>query len=404
MPGLKQPVWPQVAGVSPTCPGGFVTGPCILTTIFFTGDEVCGRLVWGCAPGRAPFPEVRKRSMRSTRKIKGTFVGILALVAASAGGQTGSGQFFALDTVTGLDARSVKLEAAEFQGRKAVRLTTDANDGGLALLHGSDLQDGTIEADLAVKITTPPGVRMPGFTGIAFRAKADGSEFQVFYLRPKNALAEDQGMRNHTVQYVAEPGYGWYRLRREWPFVYESYADIQPETWIHLKIEISGRTARIFLNGGRQPSLVVDGLKSSLLRGEVGLWGYAGEESYFANVRITPAAAQAVRNGADAAGEWTVRYSSDAGPFEGSMKLTRDGNKVSGTWSGGLGNSKSISGTWRDGYVELQFSAEWPEGRDGAPGPATAYLEGWIDDTSAKGRMRVEGRSDGRWVAERKIQ
>jgi len=332
-------------------------------------------------------------------------VWLLALVAtASAGGQASSAQFFALDTATGIDARNMKLEPAEFQGKKGVRLTTDARDGALALIRGSDLQDGTIEADLAVKITTPPGARMPGFTGIAFRAKSDGSEFQMFYLRPKNALAEDQGMRNHAVQYVAEPEFGWYRLRREWPFVYESYADIQPETWTHLKIEVSGRTARIFLNGGSKPSLVVDGLKSSLLRGEVGLWGYAGEESYFANVRITPAAAQPVKNGADATGEWTVRYSSDAGPFEGSMKLTRDGNNVSGTWSGGLGDSKAISGTWRDGYVELKFPADWPEGRDGAPGLTTAYLDGWFDDTSAKGRMRVEGRADGRWVAERKTQ
>jgi hypothetical protein len=331
-------------------------------------------------------------------------MGVLTLVvSASAAAQNGSLQTFALDTVAGLDAHDVKLEAKEFQGKKSVRLTTDARDGGLALLHGSELQDGTIEADLAVKITTPPGVRMPGFTGIAFRAKQDGSEFQMFYLRPKNALSDDQGMRNHAVQYVAEPGFGWYRLRREWPFVYESYADIQPETWIHLKIEVAGRTARIFLNGATKPSLVVDGLKSSMLRGEVGLWGYAGEESYFANVHITPATAQPVKNGADVAGEWTVRYGSDAGPFEGLMKLTRDGSKVTGTWSGGLGENKAITGTWRDGYVELVFPADWPEGRDGAPGSATAILEGWFDDASAKGRMRVEGRADGRWVAERKV-
>ena len=348
--------------------------------------------------------EVQTIPMRSKRKIRGTYAWMLALVVTlSAGGQTGSPQSFPLDTAAGLDAHDAKLEAAEFKGRKAVRLTTDARDGGLALIHGSDLQDGTIEADLAVKITTPPGVRMPGFTGIAFRAKPDGSEFQMFYLRPNNALAEDQAMRNHAVQYVAEPEFEWYRLRREWPFVYESYAEIQPDAWTHLKIEVSGRTARIFLNGDAKPSLVVDGLKSSLLRGEVGLWGYAGEESYFANVRVTPAAAQPVKNGADATGEWTVRYSSDAGPFEGSMKLVRDGNKVSGTWSGGLGDSKVISGTWRDGFVEIKFTADWPEDRDGAPGPATAYLDGWFGDTSAKGRMRVEGRSDGRWVAERKM-
>src|SRR5947209_1599911 len=83
------------------------------------------------------------------------------------------------------------------------------------------LQDGTIDVDVAVKVLTPPGVRMPGFAGVMFRAKPDGSEYELFYLRPKNALAENQSMRNHAVQYSAEPGYGWYKLRREWPFVYE---------------------------------------------------------------------------------------------------------------------------------------------------------------------------------------
>jgi hypothetical protein len=112
-----------------------------------------------------------------------------------------------------------------------------------------------------------------------------------------------------------------------------------------------------------------------------------------------------IKNGSDAAGVWSVRFGSDAGRFEGTMKLMRDGNKLTGTWSGGLGDNKSMTGTWRDGHVELSFDAEWPnDGRDGAPGPATAFLEGWIDDTAGKGRMRVAGRADGPWVAQRQTQ
>ena len=34
--------------------------------------------------------------------------------------------------------------------------------------------------------------------------------------------------------------------------------------------------------------------------------------------------------------------------------------------------------------------------------PVTVYLAGWVDGNSAKGRMRVEGRSDGAWMAQRK--
>ena len=44
------------------------------------------------------------------------------------------------------------------------------------------MQDGTIEADIAIKIIPPPGVRMPGFVGIAFRGQ-DGC-FALRYVLP----------------------------------------------------------------------------------------------------------------------------------------------------------------------------------------------------------------------------
>jgi hypothetical protein len=308
--------------------------------------------------------------------------------------------------LTALDAHHLKIEATEYLGRKAVKLTTasQADESGYAVLAGTDFQDGTIEAEMAVKITTPPGVRMPGFAGVAFRMNPEGSEYELFYLRPRNALAEDQAMRNHAVQYCAEPNYDWYRLRREWPFIYESYADIGPETWIKLKIEVTGRTARLFLNGSANPSLVVDGLKSSNLRGRVAFWGYAGEETYFSNVRVTPSPAAPIKNGSDASGRWEVKSTTDTGPFTGTLKLMRNGGELSGSWSGELGNDEPVTGTWRDGYIEISFPAEWPADRDGKPGPTTAHLDGWIDDAAAKGRIRLEGRTVGMWAAERKAE
>ena len=78
---------------------------------------------------------------------------------------------------------NAKIEAVKFLGRKAIRVTTvTSRQGWWAGFARScaerDFQDGAIEADIAVKITTPPGVRMPGFTGLAFRMKADGSCFE----------------------------------------------------------------------------------------------------------------------------------------------------------------------------------------------------------------------------------
>src|SRR5215469_13947420 len=147
-------------------------------------------------------------------------------------------QTFPLADTKGLTERNVRLEAAEYKGRKAVRLIKEPPGDGLAFLPSTDFQDGTIEADLAMKPTTPPGFRNPGFIGIAFRARPDGSHYELFYLRPGNSQAADQGMRNHSVQYSSEPDFNWYRLRREWPWIYEAYADLQPEVWTHLKIEV----------------------------------------------------------------------------------------------------------------------------------------------------------------------
>jgi len=218
---------------------------------------------------------------------------VLTLLPFAGFGRDLSGvQTFALTETKGLVERNVKLESVEYQGRKAVRLTKDLGGEGFALLPGTDFQDGTIEADLALKVTTPPGVRMPGFIGIAFRARPDASRYELFYLRPGNSQSDDQGMRNHSVQYSSEPDFSWYTLRRAWPGVYESYAELQLEAWTHVKIEVAGRSAKLYLNGSAKPSLVVDGLKGEDLRGAVALWGDQGEESYFSNLRITPAAAQ----------------------------------------------------------------------------------------------------------------
>ncbi|MCU1259167.1 MAG: hypothetical protein JWO80_2052, partial [Bryobacterales bacterium] len=153
----------------------------------------------------------------------------ILLASASLLGQTPAKvQTFALSDAKGLVPKNVKLEPVEYKGRKAVRLTKDAPDDGFALLPDTDFQDGTIEADIALKITAPPGARMPGFIGIAFRARPDASHYELFYVRPGNSHAEDQAMRNHAVQYSSAPNFGWYTLRRQWPFVYEVWADLLP--------------------------------------------------------------------------------------------------------------------------------------------------------------------------------
>jgi hypothetical protein len=132
------------------------------------------------------------------------------------------------------------------------------------------------------------------------------------------------------------------------------------------------------------------------------LWAYQGEEAYFSNFRIAHSTPAPVKNGSDAAGAWQVRLSTDYGIFDGTLQLKRDGNRMSGTWSGALGDARPVTGTWRNGYVELSFGAEWPNGAGGKPATATATLAGWTDGDAASGRMSIQGRADGRWTATRK--
>ena len=285
-----------------------------------------------------------------------------------------------------------------------MRLTAQSNGDTIAVVKGTDFTDGTIEADVALRVTTPPGVRMPGFIGIAFRTRPDAARYELFYIRPGNSNAADQAMRNHSAQYCAPPDFDWYRLRREWPWVYEAHADIQPETWTKLKIEVAGRSAKLYLNGSDKPTLVVDGMKGEDMHGAVALWGNPGEEAYFSNLRITPAASpSSVQNNGEPAGTWDVDFLTDAGRFGGSLKLTRTGTQVDGSWSGALGQDQHVTGTWRNGYVELGFDGNWTkEMFQGAPGAARVTFVGWVDGDTATGRMKVQDRADGRWVATRK--
>jgi hypothetical protein len=316
-----------------------------------------------------------------------------------------SRQTFPLANTNGLLAGGLTMDTAEFLGRKALRLVKRRGEGvdGFLPLPGVDFQDGTIEADVAVQITPQPGRPSPGFIGIAFRARPDASSYDMFYVRPGAAQADDQARRNQVAQYCAAPGYDWYRLRRAWPWVYEAHADLHLDAWTHMKIVVAGRTARLYLNRNPEPSLVVDGLKGVDLHGGVSLFTFVDQEGYFSNVRITHVAPEPIKNGSDAAGTWEVKLSTDAGNFDGTLQLQRDGNKLSGSWSGALGENREVTGTWRDGYVELSFTGEWPNKmRDGTPGAVTTTLAGWFDGASGKGRSKIDPRADGQWTATRR--
>jgi hypothetical protein len=129
---------------------------------------------------------------------------------------------------------------------------------------------------------------MRGFVGIAFRVQPHGSRFENLYLRPTNGRAPDQVRRNHSVQYESIPDHPWYRLRKESPSMYESYADLEAGAWTRLKIVVAGTEARLYVNGADQPCLIVNDLKLGEVRGRIALWAHATTDAFFSDIAVTP--------------------------------------------------------------------------------------------------------------------
>jgi hypothetical protein len=199
----------------------------------------------------------------------------------------GDGRALQLDHLTLVGSRA---ETVVYRGQRAIHLQSrighEADDDSmLAIVPNSDFKDGTIELDVAGSpIPQVPNAR--GFIGVAFRVRAQPDSFECFYIRPTNARCDDQLRRNHSVQYTSSPAFSWQRLRQESPAVYETYADMEAGVWTHLKVEVTGPRALLFVNGATQPTLIVNDLKLGDTHGAIALWSHTFTDGYFANLRV----------------------------------------------------------------------------------------------------------------------
>ena len=202
-------------------------------------------------------------------------------------------QTISLDAMDQLKLVNVKAETVNFKGRKAMRVSDAAAAGTgdeerLVILSKTDFNDGVIEVDLSGEPGPNAGEGARGFVGMAFRVAADASRFECFYLRPTNGRAEDQVRRNHSAQYISNPGFPWHMLRKEFPEKYETYVDLVAGEWTKVKIEVRGEKARLYVNGVEQPTMLVNDLKQKQSKGAVALWIGPGTVAHFSNVRISP--------------------------------------------------------------------------------------------------------------------
>jgi hypothetical protein len=223
-------------------------------------------------------------------------IGVVGAAALLTVGRPAPAQTVAipLDASTKLVLTNTRAIPVEYRGQRALRLAplvgheADTDQEVSAVLPDTDFGDGSIDVDVVggrrAGYATDNASAFKGFVGISFRIHGDSAE--RFYLRTENARLDDQLFRNRATQYEADPAFPWPRLREESPGMYESYVDLEPGAWTHVRIEVSGTKARLYVNGAAQPCLVVNDLKNGVGRGRIALWTRISSDAYFANLRI----------------------------------------------------------------------------------------------------------------------
>jgi len=161
--------------------------------------------------------------------------------------------------------------ASEYLGRKCLLL-----DGGAASVKELEMRDGVIDVDVAT-----PAAR--GFFGIQFRIATDGTSGEWIYLRQHKSNAPD------AMQYtpVLNTGLNWQLYNGPG---FTGAVDIPKGEWFHLRVEVTGAQAKLFVKDMSVPALVMNDLKSGNQTGQVALAVLTGA-TYFSNfeLRSTPA-------------------------------------------------------------------------------------------------------------------
>ena len=157
---------------------------------------------------------------------------------------------------------------ADFLGRRCL-LTT----GGGGTVKDLEMRDGVVDVDVATS-----AVR--GFFGIQFRTDDRNGEW--IYLRPHKSGLPD------AMQYtpVLNTGLNWQLYSGPG---FTGAVDIPRNTWLHLRLVVTGAQATLYVKDMEKPALVMTDLKSGREKGQVALAVLTGETCFAGfEVRTTP--------------------------------------------------------------------------------------------------------------------
>ena len=147
-------------------------------------------------------------------------------------------------------------------------------DNGIAFVPDAAFANGVIEFDVAMHGGA-------GFAGVVFRGVSEG-DYELIYLRTGRSRQWD------ALQYtpIFHEQEAWQLYTGEG---FNAAAELPANRWVHVRVEVDGYVARVFLDNAATPALTVRELRRTWAAGFVGLWGRFGAAN-FSNFTFTRAA------------------------------------------------------------------------------------------------------------------
>ena len=158
-----------------------------------------------------------------------------------------------------------------------------------AALNGIQLHNGTIEVRLRSRLLPDAPAYARGFVGIVYRAAADSSEFESFYVRPTNGRnCTDPVRRTHGCQYFSYPGYTFSHFREFGVTGYEAPVEVALDEWFTLRAVLQDQQAAFYLNDTLV--LTVPQMKHGAGQaGALSIYVDIGTEAFVSDITVTPA-------------------------------------------------------------------------------------------------------------------
>ncbi len=193
---------------------------------------------------------------------------------------------FAADREPASERKTIEFEGRQWVTDLARVVTVKEHQGTTALcvrgrsdayvyLADVELQDGTIELDIATEPRSMPG--------IGFRGRDDGNRYdKIMFARWRGASQDETEVVEQVVVTRRSGTLGLLRVRIPVPDGVGEKPDLHE--WFHVKVAFRGKEVKVYLNGSEDPCVELGSMFDDVGKGTLGV---CGTDFYFANFRYT---------------------------------------------------------------------------------------------------------------------